>query len=60
MKILLLGGTVFLGRAITSAAIARGHEVTCLARGNGEIAAGATFIRSDRDDDGLAPVSDRR
>jgi len=33
MKILILGGTVFLGRATTDAAIARGHEVTHVNRG---------------------------
>ena len=33
MKILILGGTVFLGRAATDAAIARGHEVTHVNRG---------------------------
>jgi len=33
MRILILGGTVFLGRATTDAAIARGHEVTHLNRG---------------------------
>ncbi|APV50318.1 hypothetical protein BWI17_11825 [Betaproteobacteria bacterium GR16-43] len=33
MRILLLGGTVFLGRALTDAALARGHDVTHLNRG---------------------------
>ena len=33
MKILILGGTVFLGRALTDAAIARGHHVTHFNRG---------------------------
>jgi 2'-hydroxyisoflavone reductase len=33
MRILVLGGTVFLGRAITDAAIARGHRVTHFNRG---------------------------
>ncbi len=33
MKILLIGGTVFLGRAIVDAALARGHEVTLFNRG---------------------------
>jgi uncharacterized protein YbjT (DUF2867 family) len=28
MKLLVLGGTVFLGRATVAAALARGHEVT--------------------------------
>ena len=33
MRILVLGGTVFLGRAITDAALARGHLVTHFNRG---------------------------
>jgi 2'-hydroxyisoflavone reductase len=34
MKILILGGTVFLGRALTDAALERGHVVTHFNRGN--------------------------
>jgi len=34
MKILILGGTRFLGRHLVNAAIARGHEVTIFNRGN--------------------------
>ena len=33
MRILILGGTVFVGRAATGAAISRGHEVTHFNRG---------------------------
>lgn len=33
MKILVLGGTVFLGRAFVESALSRGHEVTLLHRG---------------------------
>lgn len=33
MRLLILGGTVFLGRALTDAALAAGHEVTHLNRG---------------------------
>ncbi|MEW5985363.1 MAG: NAD-dependent epimerase/dehydratase family protein [Chloroflexota bacterium] len=33
MKLLILGGTVFLGRALVEAALARGHEVTLFNRG---------------------------
>ncbi|MZQ87235.1 NAD-dependent epimerase/dehydratase family protein [Paenibacillus sp. 5J-6] len=33
MKILILGGTKFLGRALTEAAVANGHEVTLFHRG---------------------------
>jgi 2'-hydroxyisoflavone reductase len=56
MKLLVLGGTVFLGHAIAAYAVARGHEVTCAARGTGD--APAPLVRIDRDDlDGLAPLS---
>jgi len=34
MKFLILGGTVFLGRALTEAALARGHTVTHFNRGS--------------------------
>ena len=33
MRLLILGGTVFLGRALTDAALAAGHDVTHLNRG---------------------------
>jgi len=33
MKILVLGGTVFVGRAFAAAALARGHELTLFHRG---------------------------
>ena len=33
MRLLVLGGTVFLGRAFTDAALARGHDVTHMNRG---------------------------
>lgn len=60
MDILVLGGTGSLGRKISACALARGHAVTCLARGNGRIVDGATLIRADRDqDDSLAPLAQR-
>jgi 2'-hydroxyisoflavone reductase len=34
VKLLILGGTVFLGRALTDAALARGHSVTHFNRGS--------------------------
>jgi 2'-hydroxyisoflavone reductase len=49
MRLLVLGGTAWLGSLIVTDAVARGHEVTALARGeSGELPAGATFVRADR------------
>ena len=56
MKILVLGGTAWLGNHIAAAAIESGHAVTCLARGSG-VPQGAELVNADRDrDDALLPV----
>lgn len=62
MRLLVLGGTQFLGRAIAAHACGLGHEVICAARGvTGPVPAGARLVRVDRDSaDGLAPLADER
>jgi nucleoside-diphosphate-sugar epimerase len=51
LKLLILGGTVFLSRAIAERGVARGHDVTAAARGkSGAAPAGARFVRIDRDE----------
>ncbi|HEX8222722.1 MAG TPA: SDR family oxidoreductase [Allosphingosinicella sp.] len=51
MKILILGGTLFLGRALTAAALESGHEVTLFNRGrhSREPVAGVETLIGDRD-----------
>ncbi|WP_433056821.1 NAD-dependent epimerase/dehydratase family protein [Dactylosporangium sp. CS-033363] len=50
MRILVLGGTVFLGRAVARQALEAGHDVVCAARGeSGEPVDGVEFVKVDRD-----------
>lgn len=50
MRILILGGTWFLGLALAEAALAAGHEVTVFNRGlSGPDPDGTTSIRGDRE-----------
>jgi nucleoside-diphosphate-sugar epimerase len=51
MRLLVLGGTEFVGRAVVEAALGRGWEVTVLNRGHHEPPAGVRALRGDR----LAP-----
>ncbi|WP_460914087.1 NAD-dependent epimerase/dehydratase family protein [Plantactinospora veratri] len=59
MRTLVLGGTVFLGRAVARQALAAGHDVTCAARGSsGDPVDGVRFVRVDRADPaGLAALT---
>src|SRR5258708_21378752 len=50
MRLLVLGGTHFVGRAVAETALARGDEVTLLNRGRSRAAAGAELIVADRTD----------
>lgn len=61
MKVLILGGTVFLGRALTDAARAAGHEVTLFNRGQSSPDAypDVEQLRGDRDG-GLSPLEGRK
>ena len=60
MKILVLGGTQFLGRHVVEAALASGHELTLFNRGrhNTELFPHVEKLRGDRDDD-LGALSGR-
>ena len=53
MRILILGGTKFLGRHVADASLARGHELTLFNRGqtNPDLFPEAERLRGDRDGD---------
>jgi 2'-hydroxyisoflavone reductase len=60
MKLLILGGTKFLGRHLVDVALERGHEVTLFNRGTQEFAvSGVETIVADRHGD-LAKLRGRR
>lgn len=53
MRLLILGGTNFVGRATATDALARGHDVTCLARGTRDTPpSGARHVVADRTEAG--------
>lgn len=49
MRVLVLGGTVFLGHHLVQAALDRGDEVTIFTRGSRPAPAGVTSLTGDRD-----------
>lgn len=49
MRVLVLGGTVFVSAAVAAEAASRGHDVTCAARGqSGGVPDGARLVTLDR------------
>nr|MBA2295529.1 SDR family oxidoreductase [Actinomycetota bacterium] len=60
VRLLVLGGTRFVGRALVEAALARGHEVTLFNRGvtNPDLFPEVERIRGDRTQD-LSPLGSR-
>ncbi|WP_030932435.1 SDR family oxidoreductase [Streptomyces sp. NRRL S-646] len=59
MRLLVLGGTEFVGRAVVEAALGRGWEVTVLNRGRHRLPDGVRALRGDRTaPDGLAALAE--
>ncbi|MFE5033274.1 NAD-dependent epimerase/dehydratase family protein [Streptomyces sp. NPDC056683] len=59
MRLLVLGGTEFVGRAVVEAALGRGWEVTVFHRGSRRPPAGVRSLHGDRTaPDGLAALAD--
>lgn len=59
MRILVLGGTQFLSRAVAAEAARRGHDVVCANRGrSGSPPPGVATVRWDRDQDAPAELAD--
>lgn len=62
MRVLLIGGSGFMGHHVARALIAAGHEVTVLSRGRREAPEGTVILAADRRDQGLlaAALENRR
>jgi nucleoside-diphosphate-sugar epimerase len=60
MRVLILGGTAWLGGEIARYALAQGHDVICLARGeSGSVPDGAALVTGDRTrPEAYQPVAD--
>ncbi|WP_345521741.1 NAD-dependent epimerase/dehydratase family protein [Nocardioides conyzicola] len=59
MKLLVLGGSVFLSQAVAADAVRRGHEVTCANRGtSGPVPDGARLVVWDRAQPAPGELSD--
>ncbi|MGY1814391.1 NAD-dependent epimerase/dehydratase family protein [Blastococcus sp. SYSU D00820] len=58
MRLLVLGGTAFLGRHVATAALDRGHEVATFTRGrSGEPPGGVLALHGDREDPAALPAA---
>ena len=58
MRLLVLGGTHFLGRHVATAALERGHDVATFTRGvSGAPPEGARALHGDRDDPDALPAA---
>src|SRR3954452_18288165 len=58
MRLLVLGGTHFLGRHVVTAALERGHEGATFTRGlSGPPPEGARALHGDRDDPAALPAA---
>src|SRR5690349_10945743 len=58
MRLLVLGGTHFLGRHVVTAALDRGHEVATFTRGvSGRPPEGVLALHGDRDDPAALPAA---
>lgn len=58
MKLLVLGGSVFLSQAVAAEAVRRGHDVTCANRGSsGAVPDGAELVVWDRRDPAPAALT---